>query len=114
MPSRCSCSGCRGRRNKRITYSCTQKKKNARFVDIKSCIGCGACFEVCPVKVKNEYNEGLDERKAIFIPYPGALPKVAVIDKGHCLHLQGKECNACQDACPFGSVHYKETDQIKE
>jgi heterodisulfide reductase subunit A2 len=89
-------------------------KKKARFVDIKSCIGCGACFEVCPVKVKNEYNEGLDERKAIYIPYPGALPNVAVIDKEHCLHLQGKACNACRKACPFGSVNYEETDQVQE
>ena len=89
-------------------------KKKAQFVDSKSCIGCGACMEVCPVKVRNEYNEGLDERKAIYIPYPGSLPHVAVIDKERCLHLQGKECNACKDACPFGSIHYEETDQIRE
>lgn len=48
--------------------------KKARFVDIETCIGCGACLEVCSVKVKNEYNEGLDERGAIYIPYAGALP----------------------------------------
>jgi heterodisulfide reductase subunit A len=89
-------------------------RKKAQFVDSKSCIGCGACFEVCPVKVKNEYNEGLDKRKAIYIPYPGALPHIAVIDKEHCIRFQGKECNACQDACPFGSIRYEETDQIKE
>jgi heterodisulfide reductase subunit A len=89
------------------------KKKN-RFVDSTTCIGCGACFEVCPVKVKNEYNEGLDKRKAIYIPYPGALPHIAVIDEKHCIHFQGKECNVCQDACPFGSIHYEETNQIKE
>jgi heterodisulfide reductase subunit A len=89
-------------------------KKKARFVDSTSCIGCGACFEVCPVKVKNEYNERLNNRKAIYIPYPGALPHVAVIDQEHCLHLQGKECNACQNACPFGSIQYEETDQSQE
>ena len=89
-------------------------KKKPQFVDSKSCIGCGACFEVCPVKVKNEYNEGLDKRKAIYIPYPGALPHIAVIDREHCIRFQGKECNACQDACPFGSIRYEETDQIKE
>ncbi|HYA12156.1 MAG TPA: CoB--CoM heterodisulfide reductase iron-sulfur subunit A family protein [Thermodesulfovibrionales bacterium] len=89
-------------------------RKKARFVDSTTCIGCGACSEVCPVKIKNEYNEGLDNRKAIYIPYPGALPHVAVIDGKHCLHLQGKECNACQDACPFGSIRYEDTDQIQE
>jgi heterodisulfide reductase subunit A len=89
-------------------------RAKAQFVDSKTCIGCGTCVEVCPVKVKNEYNEWLDKRKAIYIPYPGALPNVAVIDKEHCLRFHGKKCNACQDACPFGSVHYEETDQIKE
>jgi len=62
-------------------------RKKARFVDVGSCIGCGACFEVCPVKVRNEYNEGLDERKAVYIPYPGSLPNLAVIDKEHCLRF---------------------------
>src|SRR3972149_402993 len=66
------------------------------------------------VEVKKEYNEGLDNRKAIYIPYAGALPHVAVIDKKHCLHLQGKDCNACQNVCPFGSINYEETDQIQE
>ncbi len=89
-------------------------KKNARCVDTKTCIGCGACFEVCSVKVKNEYNEGLDERRAIYIPYAGALPNVAVIDKEHCLHFQAEGCNACQNACPFGSINYEENDEVQE
>lgn len=89
-------------------------KKKARFVDIDTCAGCRACLSVCPVKVKNEYNEGLDERRAIYIPYDGALPNAAVIDKEHCLHFAGKDCNACQEACPFGSINYDEDDQIRE
>ncbi|MEW6326137.1 MAG: CoB--CoM heterodisulfide reductase iron-sulfur subunit A family protein [Thermodesulfobacteriota bacterium] len=88
--------------------------KKARLVDIGTCIGCGACFEVCPIKVRNEYNEGLDERRAIYVPYAGALPNVAVIDKEHCLHFQGEVCNACKETCPFGSINYEETDQIQE
>ncbi len=88
--------------------------KKARFVDSETCIGCGACVETCPVKVKNEYNEGLDERRAIYIPYPGALPNVAVIDEKHCLRWQGEGCNACQEACPFGSIIYEETDQVRQ
>jgi heterodisulfide reductase subunit A2 len=88
-------------------------KKKSRLVDSSTCIGCGSCSEVCPVKVKNEYNEGLDYRKAIYIPYPGALPNVAVIDRKNCLNLQGKRCYACRDACEFGSIRYEE-DQIRE
>jgi heterodisulfide reductase subunit A2 len=88
-------------------------KKQARYVD-NSCIGCGVCFEACPVKVKNEYNEGLDERHAVYIPYAGALPFLAVIDKNNCLHFQGQDCVACQKTCPFGSIHYEESDQVLE
>jgi heterodisulfide reductase subunit A len=88
--------------------------RKARFVDSGTCIGCGACFDVCPVKVKNEYNEGLDERRAIYVPYAGAVPNVAVIDKEHCLRWLGEECSACQEACAFGCINYEETDQIQE
>jgi len=88
--------------------------KKARFVDSETCIGCGACVETCPVKVTNEYNEGLDQRRAIYIPYAGALPNIAVIDKEHCLRWQGEACSACNEACPFGSIIYEETDQARQ
>jgi heterodisulfide reductase subunit A len=88
--------------------------KKARFVDSGTCIGCGACVETCPVRVTNEYNEGLDERRAIYIPYAGALPNIAVIDKEHCLRWQGEACSACKEACPFGSIIYEETDQARQ
>jgi len=89
-----------------------QVKKKARLVDMQSCIGCQACFEPCPVRVKNEYNEGLDERKAVYIPYAGALPNVAVIDKEHCLRFRGQTCTACQEACPFGAIDYQAEDAV--
>ncbi|MFH1654188.1 MAG: 4Fe-4S dicluster domain-containing protein, partial [Pseudomonadota bacterium] len=85
--------------------------KKARYVDTSTCIGCGQCIEICPVKVKNEFNESLDERRAIYIPYPGSLPNVAVIDKENCLHLNGKECAKCVSACPFGCINLDDKDE---
>jgi heterodisulfide reductase subunit A len=89
-------------------------KQKPRYVDLETCIGCGACVEVCPVNVANEYNEHLDKRKAIHIPYANALPHVAVIDREHCLHWQEAVCTACREACPFGSITYEAAEEIRE
>jgi heterodisulfide reductase subunit A len=89
-------------------------RKKARLVDLRACIGCGACFEACSVKVKNEFNENMNERRAIYIPYAGALPAVAAIDMKNCLRSKGDACEACQKACPFGAIHYDEKDQLVE
>jgi heterodisulfide reductase subunit A len=89
-------------------------KQEARFVDSEKCLGCGVCFDVCPVEIPNEYNEGLDSCKAINIPFAGILPSVAVIDKEHCLHFNEDGCNACQQACPFDAIRYEEPDHLNE
>jgi len=85
-----------------------------RFVDPEACIGCGACVEACPVTVSNEFNEHLDKRKAIYIPYANALPHVAVIDKGNCLHWQGAGCTVCRESCPFGAISYEDAEETRE
>ncbi|MCD4818613.1 MAG: CoB--CoM heterodisulfide reductase iron-sulfur subunit A family protein [Candidatus Cloacimonetes bacterium] len=89
-------------------------RRKARYVSEEACIGCNACFEPCPVEVMNQNNLGLSKRKAIYIPYAGALPNVPVIDKENCLHLNGKECNACEQACAFGAINFEDKEQIIE
>jgi heterodisulfide reductase subunit A len=89
-------------------------KIKARYVDPVACLGCELCFDVCPVKVKNEFNEMLDDRKAIYIPYAGALPNVALIDNAHCLHFASADCDACQKVCPFGCIDFKDADRMVE
>lgn len=83
--------------------------KKARYVSLTDCIGCGACYEPCPVSLKNEWEENLSERKAIYVPCDGSLPNVPVIDPEHCLQISGKKsCNACAEACMFGAINFKE------
>ncbi len=86
-------------------------KQKKRFVD-NSCIGCEACFEVCPVSVKNDFHLGLGERKAVYTLFPGSVPAEAIIDEETCLYLKDKSCDACIEACPFGSIDF--TDQDKD
>ncbi len=87
-------------------------KKNARGVLPEKCFGCGACFDACPVKVKNEFEQGLSQRGAIYVPFSGALPNVPVIDKENCLHAKGQMCEACQQACPFEAIDLTQKDEI--
>lgn len=89
-------------------------KKKARYVDLEKCIGCGACYDPCPVKVKNKYDYNLSERKAIYTPFAGSLPNVPVIDKESCLRFKGEDCRLCQQACSFGAIKYDDQDQLIE
>jgi heterodisulfide reductase subunit A-like polyferredoxin len=68
--------------------------RKSRFVDEEKCTGCGDCTEACPVVLPSEFDMGLGTRKAIYRPFPQAVPKVFVIDK--------KGTPKCQAACPAG------------
>ena len=85
--------------------------KKARYVNMDNCIGCNACFDPCPVSLKNEFEEGLSERKAIYVPCAGALPNVPMIDTENCLRFKGKKCTACQEACMFEAIEYDQKDE---
>jgi heterodisulfide reductase subunit A len=71
--------------------------KKARYVDINKCNACGSCSPGCPVVMKSEFNMGTGPRKAIYIPFPQAIPNKASIDK-----REDRLCKAaCMVACPI-------------
>lgn len=80
--------------------------KKPRFVDESKCTGCGICSEKCPVKVPNEFDMNLGMRKAIYMPFPQAVPRVATIDKDNCLLFQKGVCEICQKFCQAGAVDF--------
>ena len=89
-------------------------KKKARYVALENCIGCNECFEPCPVKVDNEFEERLSKRKAIYIPCAGALPNAPMIDTDNCLRFKGEDCQLCQEACMFEAIDYTQQDEELE
>ena len=87
-------------------------KKNARFVKEDICTGCGACVEKCPMKkIPNEFNLGMDNRPAIYIPFAQAVPKVATIDPNACNMLKNGKCGLCSKVCAAGAIDYTQKDE---
>ncbi|MDO9535882.1 MAG: CoB--CoM heterodisulfide reductase iron-sulfur subunit A family protein [Bacillota bacterium] len=86
----------------------------ARSVLIEKCTGCGLCWEKCPVNVESEFDEGLCSRKAIYIPFPQAVPNVSVIDRASCRWFRQGDCAACKKACPPGAVDFNQRDEFLE
>ena len=70
-----------------------------RGVDTEKCIGCGQCNQVCPGIALDEYNEGLQNRKAIYRPFPQAVPSIYTIDYNACI-----KCGACERICPAKAI----------
>ncbi|MBR3996739.1 MAG: CoB--CoM heterodisulfide reductase iron-sulfur subunit A family protein [Clostridia bacterium] len=90
-------------------------RKKARYVDETKCTGCGLCTEKCPQKkVPNEFNLGMDTRRAVYIPFAQAVPKVATIDADYCTMLKTGKCGVCSKVCTAGAINYKQTDEIVE
>ncbi|MGA1874902.1 MAG: FAD-dependent oxidoreductase [bacterium] len=87
-------------------------RKKACSVDPNKCTACGACQQQCPVSVTNEFDEGLSIRKAIYTPFPQAVPGKPVIDREHCLKFQKEECGLCQTVCPTGAINFREEDEL--
>jgi len=82
--------------------------KKPRYVDEEKCTGCSACANVCRLKdrIPNEFDMGLQNRGAVYIPFPQAIPNVYAIDDTQCLYLTKGKCGdapACMEACDKGA-----------
>jgi heterodisulfide reductase subunit A len=87
-------------------------KKKARYVDTDLCTGCGICEEKCPKKVIDEvFEAGLGYRKAVYTPFPQAVPKYPVIDHENCTYFQRGTCRACEKFCPTGAIDFEQEDE---
>ncbi len=88
-----------------------------RYVDAERCTGCGECVERCPRRVPDEFNAGLNRRRAIYLPFPQAVPRVMTIDADYCLYLTKREsgrCRLCEEACQAGAIDWDQEQKILE
>jgi heterodisulfide reductase subunit A len=80
--------------------------KHARFIDESNCTGCQLCEEACPVVVPDQYQYGMVGRKAAYIPFNIASPRIAAIDIENCIL-----CGACEKACPTQCIDFMQHDE---
>jgi heterodisulfide reductase subunit A len=90
-------------------------RKKSKSLDEGLCTGCGLCTTKCPQKkIPNEFEEGLGNRTAIYVPFPQAVPNKPVIDKLNCTYYQKGKCKVCEIVCPTRAIRFDQPDEIIE
>jgi heterodisulfide reductase subunit A len=90
-------------------------RKRARYIDEETCTGCGICIEKCPKKVVDlVFETGMGYRKAVYKPFPQAVPKFPVIDAEACTYFEKGTCKACEKFCATDSIDFEQEDTFVE
>ncbi|MHA1379162.1 MAG: FAD-dependent oxidoreductase [Candidatus Helarchaeota archaeon] len=85
--------------------------KKARYVDPSKCKSCASCAQKCPARIPDEYNQKLNQRRAVYIPFPQAVPSVFLIDKDNCLFFKKGICKICEKFCEAKAIDYEQKDE---
>jgi heterodisulfide reductase subunit A len=90
--------------------------KRARRVDPDACVACDSCADYCPVSVPSEFDAGIATRKAIYRPFPQAVPAAFLVDAEACTWLRtgGTKCGACLRKCTKNAIHLEAQDETVE
>ena len=93
-------------------YRATVRRK-AQHVSAADCTSCGECAKVCPIIVPDEYQQGLSSRKAIYLPFPQAVPAAYTLDASNCLGFNPVACGKCREACDKKCIDFDARDEIR-
>jgi len=77
-----------------------------RYIDRAKCTGCGECARHCPVTAINQYNKGMDDRRATYIEYAQAVPLAFAIDTDTCIG-----CGLCENMCIAKAINYSDKER---
>ena len=89
-----------------------QVRKKARYIDENACTACSDCADVCPVIAPDEFQSGLATRKAVFIPFPQAVPSAYLINVNECLGNNPIACGKCREVCEKDCIDFDMQDEI--
>lgn len=81
-------------------------REEPKYVDPDKCILCADCEDVCPQVTLDEFNMGLSARKAIYIPFPQAVPATYTLDENYCLGINPLRCSKCRDVCEPNAINF--------
>lgn len=87
-------------------------RKKARYVDPTQCTSCAECAKICPVALPDEYQQGFSSRKAVYIPFPQAVPSSYILDMDNCLGNNPIACGKCADVCEKDCIDYDDQDEL--
>ncbi len=87
-------------------------RRRAQYVDPDECTACDECTPVCPVIVADEYQQGFSSRRAIYRPFPQAVPSTFTLNAADCLGFNPIACGKCLDACDVGCIDFDATDTV--
>ncbi|MBN2548890.1 MAG: hydrogenase iron-sulfur subunit [Anaerolineales bacterium] len=87
-------------------------RKKARYIDETQCTSCGECAAVCPVVVPDEYQVGLGSRRAVYIPFPQAVPSAYIVNADECLGQNPIACGKCIEACEKKCIDFEMQDRL--
>jgi heterodisulfide reductase subunit A len=89
--------------------------KKPTYVDPAKCNLCDECTKVCPIVVPNEFDVGLTGRRAIYIPFPQAIPASYTLDDKNCPDpFTTIACGKCADVCKVKAINFDMKPEIIE